>query len=126
MSPTARTLAYVRQQGGLAQVVERWNQYARRRVDLWGFIDVLVLDDSPGVLGIQATTTGNVSHRLAKLREECGPAMAKWLAAGNRLAVFGWSLKGARGKRKTWTLTERVVTPADLTGPPPGSDPTAA
>lgn len=116
MSPTARTLAYVRQQGGLAQVVEKWIPRARRRVDLFGWIDVVVLDDGPGVLGIQATTAANVSHRMAKLRDDCADAMGKWLANGNRLAIHGWAKRGPRGGRKRWMLSGRYITAEDLVG----------
>jgi hypothetical protein len=128
VSPTARSLAYLRAQGALAQVVERWVPQARRRVDLFGFIDIAAITmpdvEDPdslvfrrlvdGVLGIQTTTTGNLAHRLKKLRDECAPAMRRWLKASNRLEIHGWSKKGARGKRKTWQLTVRTITLADL------------
>lgn len=109
-SPTARSLAYLRQRGALAAVVERYNPHAKRRVDLFGFIDIVAVDAQPGALGVQATTTANVSHRLDKLRTEAAANMRRWLAAGNRLVIHGWAKRGARGARKTWTLNERVIT----------------
>jgi hypothetical protein len=122
MSPTARSLQHLRKQGALAQVVERYNPHAKRRIDLFGFIDIIALLDMGTsvvpqwvqTLGIQTTTTGHISHRLEKLRTECADAMRWWLMAGNRLEIHGWAKRGARGKRKTWTLTERVVTVEDL------------
>jgi hypothetical protein len=116
MSPTARSLAHLRKGGALAQVVERYNPHAKRRVDLFGFIDIVALDviNYRGCLGVQSTTTENISHRLDKLRTECRSAMGAWLDAGNALHIHGWSRKGPRGQRKLWTLTERVITTDDL------------
>ena len=114
MSPTARSLAHLRAQGALVQVVEHWNHYAKRRVDLFGFIDIVALDGKPGALGVQTTTQNNVSHRVLKLKTDCAGAMRWWLSAGNRLVIHGWALRGARGKRKTWSVVERIVTLEDL------------
>jgi hypothetical protein len=110
MSPTQRSLAWLRRRGATAAVVERYNPHAKRRVDLFGFIDLVALDGGQGVLGIQTTSADHVSHRLAKLREECAEAMERWLNAGNRLVIHGWAKQGPRGRRKLWTLREVVVT----------------
>lgn len=114
MSPTARSLAHLRKSGALAQVVERYNPHAKRRVDLFGFIDVVALGWVEGVIGIQTTTTDHISHRLDKLRTECADNMRRWLQCGNHLVIHGWAKQGPRGKRKTWTLTQRVITLTDL------------
>ena len=37
-SPTQRTLKYLRDKGYTAQVVEHWNAFAKRRIDLFGVI----------------------------------------------------------------------------------------
>lgn len=105
MSPTARSLAHLRKHGAIAAVVERFNPGARVRQDLFGFIDIVALEPTKqGVLAIQACVTGDQSKRLQKIREE--PRALAWLAAGNRIAVYGWAKRGARGKRKLWTLSE--------------------
>lgn len=108
-SPTQRTLAECRKRGWLAQVVERWNPYARIRQDLFGFGDVIALDRCPGALLIQATSGANAAARLAKIQEK--DEARQWLEAGNRIAVWAWAKRGARGKRKLWTLREVEVTP---------------
>lgn len=97
-SPTARTLAELRKQGYVAQVVEKFNQYSRTRLDLFGGIDVLGIREGE-TLGVQATVASQVSVRLAKLRAE--PRLAVWLAAGNRLQVWGWAKCKVRLKTKT-------------------------
>ena len=110
----------MRRRGYLADVVERFIAGARVRRDLFGIIDVLgVWDGCPGhtylshVLGIQACVTGDVSKRVAKI--VAAPATAVWLRNGLALEVWGWGKKGPRGKRKTWTLTTRAITVAELT-----------
>lgn len=119
-SPTQRTLAHCRRRGMLACVVERFVAPHGRpfghRVDAFGCIDLLVLDGQPGVLGVQATDGTSVHHRVEKIRTECSVAARAWLAAGNRLQVWGWrkSTNGVRGGRKLWTVRVVHVTGDDL------------
>ena len=109
VSPTQLTLKKLRQSGYVAQVVEKWNPFAHIRQDLFGCIDVVgVKSTENGVLGIQATTTPNISKRLSKIAQN--ENVRVWLASGNRLAVWGWAKRGPRGMRKTWTLREVPVT----------------
>jgi hypothetical protein len=101
MSPTARSLAECRKRGWTAQVVERWNQYARVRVDLFGCIDLVALTRQ-GILAIQACAGGDHAKRMAKVLAE--PRTKLWLGDGGRFEVWSWSKLGAVGKRKTWQL----------------------
>jgi hypothetical protein len=104
-SPTQRSLDYARRQGWLPGVVERWNPHARIRQDLFGFVDLVVVDDEPGVLAVQATSGANVASRLRKIRELETGAPARWLRAGNRIEVWGWR-KAANGR---WQLRREPV-----------------
>jgi hypothetical protein len=117
-SPTQKTLAYCKSHGMLACVVERYVAPFGRpfghRLDVWGFGDVLVLDGQPGSLLIQATSGTNVSSRVAKIRLECSAAARAWLAAGNRIQVWGWAKQGAAGQRKLWSLRVVHVAGEDL------------
>jgi len=99
MTPTARTLQYLRSKGYVADVAERWNSYSRTRKDLLGIADVVAAGPG-GILAVQATTSGNLAARCTKI----APLVeAKaWLQAGGRLIVMGWAKQGPRGKRKTW------------------------
>jgi len=109
MTPTQRTLQELRRRGYVAQVVERWNAFAKIRQDLFGFIDIVaVKSNENGVLGVQATSTGNVPSRIQKA--SLSPNLSVWLQAGNRFAVWGWAKRGAKGKRKVYQLREEVVT----------------
>ena len=117
MTPTARSLAYLRAQGYHAYVVERWIPQARVRKDVAGFMDILAWSvdhgpDQPAItLAVQATTGANLSARQRKI--ECGgltvseyEAFEGWKACGHKVCIHGWAKQGARGKRKLWTLRE--------------------
>jgi hypothetical protein len=103
-SPTQRSLEKLRSEGWTAQVVERWNQWAKVRQDLFGFIDILCLSPSKGILGVQTTSGSNVSARLAKIKAE--PKAGIFLAAGGKIMIHGWAKQGPRGSRKTWVCRE--------------------
>lgn len=103
-SPTQRSLKFLRENGYTAQVVERWNSFAKVRQDLFGFIDIVAINPKMGgVLGVQTTSATNMSsHRKKILENEVAPI---WLRGGNRIQLIVWSKKGPRGKRKVWTAT---------------------
>lgn len=103
MSPTQRALAHCKKQGWPAQVVERWNPYAKVRHDLFGCIDIVVLDgQGGGPLGVQVTSGSHVAARLAKAAAE--PRIAAWLVSPARFEVWGYRKVGKVGKRKLWEL----------------------
>ena len=121
MTPTARTLAMLRAEGGTAAVVERWNAHAKVRQDLYGFADILcVWPGVTGVLAVQACVTGDQAKRVAKIAAE--PRARVWLAAGNRIQVVGWAKRGPRGQVKHWTpsITPIVATDLDKDAPAAG------
>ena len=90
-SPTQRSLAELRKRGYRAQVVEKWNPFAKIRQDLFGVIDVIGVGNGETV-GVQATSASNVSARVRKMSEaEAVPDLRK---AGWKLLVWGWD--GAR------------------------------
>lgn len=110
VTPTTRTLAECRKRGWMAQTVEKFNHHTKRRIDVFGFGDVLVVDDVPGSLLVQATSTPNMGSRVRKICTECGPAARRWLERGNRIEVWGWAKRGKAGKRKLWTLRKVEIT----------------
>src|ERR1700687_2738371 len=86
VSPTQRSLAELRARGYRAQVVERWNPYAKVRVDLFGFIDIVAVGNGETV-GVQATSGDNVSHRIQKIAES--EAVGDVRKSGWRLLIHG-------------------------------------
>jgi hypothetical protein len=97
-SPTQRSLALLRSRGYTAQVVERWNPFARVRQDLFGCIDVVAVGNGETV-GVQACSHGDVSKRLRKIAEAA--AFTAIRAAGWRLVVMGW-----RKVKGRWAVRE--------------------
>jgi len=103
-SPTQRSLKYMRDIGFIAQVVERYNPYAKVRVDLFGFIDIVAIDTIKSQLvGVQVTSQSNVSARIKKIQGLETPDY--WRNAGGRIEVHGWAKKGKAKTRKTWQIT---------------------
>ena len=114
-SPTSRSLKLLKDEGKLAEVVERWNAFTKQRKDFLGFIDILAVDPSTKTTwGIQCTSTGNMNARINKICTECNEYATIWINAGNSIEVIGWSKKGAKGKRKTWQSKRKIITLSDL------------
>lgn len=91
---TQRSLAWLRAAGYLPTVVEHYNPWAKRKFDLYGFLDIVALKDGlPGLLGIQTTTGAHIQERIKKA--EALPAYHLWIKCGNRVLFQGWrKLKG--------------------------------
>jgi len=103
-SPTQRSLQFARTQGWEAGVVERRNPGTFVTHDLFNFADIVVIDDQPGILFVQATSTANVSARQKKL--DGIPTVRLALERGNRVEVWGWSKRKVKrgGKAVRWTI----------------------
>jgi hypothetical protein len=93
-SPTARTLKYERARGHRAQVVEHWNPFARKRIDLFNCIDVIVLKYGK-IYGVQCTSGSNHSARQNKAIET--PAITDWINSGGVFEVQSWR-KNSKGR----------------------------
>ena len=101
ISPTQLTMAWMKRRGFIAQIVERWNPFAKVRQDLFQVIDIVAVNEDGDLIGIQVTTRGNISSRRAKVRESLG---AKYLAMYNRVEVHGWQKVGPRWTVKVCTM----------------------
>ena len=111
-SPTQRSLAHLKACGYIAQVVERFNIYAKVRVDLFGFIDIVAVGEA-GIVGVQTTSTANMNARIQKILAL--PEAKIWIQSGGKVVVHGWALRGKAGKRKLWELKEKNITLQDFT-----------
>jgi len=109
VSPTSRTLKLLKEEGYTCQVVEKFNPWAKVRIDLFGFIDVVGMKKGKtGILGIQTTSGSNLSNRIKKAIEL--PSCRLWLETGNTLEFHGWrKLKNLPGNRQ-WDCDRRVLT----------------
>ena len=110
-----RSLTKARAEGYDVWVVERFipSKPFGHRLDLYNLIDILGMRcDVPGLLGIQACPSGEISAHIKKIRNGYfdkkgvfvppNPHLALWKKTGNRFVIWGWSKRGARGKRKLW------------------------
>lgn len=101
MSPTQRSLAYLRKLGYHAQVVEKYNPFARVRQDLFGIIDIVAVHpEEKGVLGVQTTTSSHLSSRIGKAHKN--KILPIWLLAENRMDFHGWKKSAKTGR---WEVT---------------------
>lgn len=104
MSPTARSLAYLRQLGFIAAPVERYIAELQESRDVWRFGDILAAHPIEKLtLIVQATSLHNVAARKAKSLEQ--PELAAWLAAGNHFEIHGWVQKDGR-----WSVHRLEIT----------------
>lgn len=110
-SPTQRTLKELRRLGATAQVVEHWNAFSRRRVDLFGIIDIVACL-GPNLIGIQCTSGTNHAARREKTCAE--PRARDWLIAGGLLEIWSWAKRGERGKVKRWECRKEEIGLKDL------------
>ena len=94
--------------------VEHWNQFARKRQDLFGFADLVWLSMSTDmedgqIVAVQVVNTHLPEH-IEKINQNA--AAQAWMAAGGGIVIHNWKKAGPRGKRKTWKLQEIEVNPS--------------
>ena len=123
-SPTSRTLAVLRKEGLRCQVVERWVAQARRRVDLWGFIDIVAMEgkfvaitpelmipaDTGSIIGIQVCAGASHAARRTKILKDCRHDAILWLACKGKIQIRSWSKRKHKLKngKKVDRWTERI------------------
>jgi len=110
LSPTSRTLNYIRKQGWTADIVERWipmpTHPARGfRRDYLKFADLIALGEG-GIIAVQSCGQAfSGHHRKITEDDEVVENVKLWLNSGGRLLLIGWRkvLKNRKGKMKYWT-----------------------
>ena len=123
-SPTARTLQLCKEMGWPAGVVERWIERAKKRIDLFGCIDVVALPERKierywqgplwirDILGIQCCTGSGHAAHVTKAKAE--PRLRRWLAANGSYEVWSWYKYVKPIERKYWRVRREAITLADL------------
>jgi hypothetical protein len=98
-SPTARSKQLLEREGFKVGIVEKWNPVVKRRVDLFGVIDLIAV--RPGrILMVQTTSSSNMASRVTKIREaDDGALLPLLLASGAAVEVHGWI---KRRKTRRW------------------------
>ena len=101
-SPTQNSLKHLRDNGYKTWVVEHWNSFTKKRVDLFNAWDIIAVRKNE-VLFVQTTSWANTSARINKIADnEYTPHLRD---AGIRLEVHGWAKKPQTkgSKRLVWT-----------------------
>ena len=113
-TPSARTKRYMEGLGYMVGTVERYNHVTQRRHDLFGFFDLIAVR-ADEIIGLQVTSTNNMSARVKKIWEECDDSARSWIAAGGIIVVQGWSKKQVKrhSPRETWQHRSVQITLED-------------
>jgi hypothetical protein len=110
MSPTSRTLTFLRRQGYLADVVERFIPDLQHKKDLFGVADVLAIHPRDRlVLLVQATTRAHLADRSKRIQAR--PESAQLLRAGVRVEIWGWGQRDGH-----WQVLRVPITLEALAG----------
>lgn len=125
-SPTSRSLEHARAQGWLPWVVERHNTFTRRKTDLFGLFDIVIVTGSE-TIAVQACAGASHAARRAKMlgqpqeKDETAEQgelrrarLGLVIASGWRAEIWSWAKRGPRGKRRVWTLRAESLTEADV------------
>lgn len=113
MSPTQRSLAKLRKEGWEVCVVEKWISQARRRIDAFGFGDLLGYLNDPATTStitalFQVTSGSNFAARKKKILAN-EKAMG-WLRCGNGICLHGWrKLKIKKTRKYHWECKEEWI-----------------
>jgi hypothetical protein len=114
VKPGQRTLEYLREEGYMVGMVERFLSHAGHfgvRQDLFGLFDILAVRPDEGIIGIQCFTTAWTEH-YEKFYESCREESITWLKSGGKIELWGWRrLKVKRkGKAIRWVPRIEVIT----------------
>jgi len=103
MSPVQRTLDWLRKHGYEAAKTEHWNHFAKRRQDLYGFVDVLAVN-ADQLLAIQCSDDAHHAGHKAKILKN---KAARLLAYHAEVEIWSWGLKLTRERRKDGLLNRQ-------------------
>jgi hypothetical protein len=106
-SPIQMSLALLRDQGWLCEIVEHKISGTLKTRDLLGFGDILCLRVGEQPLIVQTTTRSNQAARRWKVLQ--ADALSLWLQHG-RVVVHGWGRSQKRGEPRVWKVTECEIT----------------
>lgn len=88
-------MAWLRSRGYAIEKVEQWNQFSRKRYDLFSMFDGVALKSGSKILGVQACSAGTFAAHRRKLL--ANPLLSVWCETGEVLLIE-WRKVVARGK----------------------------
>ena len=103
----SRSKAYIKSLGGIVEKTEHWNQFARKRQDLFGLFDLVWLsmstDHEDGqVVGVQVVNTHLEDH-LVKINKN--PIAKMWVTCGAGFEIHDWRKQTSKGRTVRWNLS---------------------
>ena len=125
-SPLSRTMEVLRKEGADCWQVERWISFGEGRkfgegnsfvkgirIDLFNFLDIIVLTDQ-GIVGIQCCGADFAAHDRKIMENEYAP---KWIKFA-QIELHGWrKVKLARGmKAMRWKPRIKIYSKEDFDG----------
>lgn len=119
ISPTSRTLEYLRSQGWEADKVEQFNPHAGKfgqRKDMFGFGDIVAMGEG-SIIAVQSCGSAfSEHHRKITEDEKVAPLARRWVENNGRLLLIGWrKVKLKRGgKAMRWEPRIREYSLADF------------
>jgi hypothetical protein len=109
-------MRFLRRDGYLVDVAERWIPRINIRRDLFHCIDLIAVKYGEPVLAVQATSLSNISARVVKA--QASPELAVWLKTGHaRFQVFGWVQHGKQWLPKIVELLADEIEPVVVEKP---------
>jgi hypothetical protein len=102
MSPTQLSKRQLEKEGYLVEITEHWNSFARKRKDLFDFIDLLAIKDKE-ILGVQTTSASNITARVKKILSNENYSIV--ISSGIKVIVHGWK----KNKSNRWELKTKEL-----------------
>lgn len=96
MSPTQRALKLLRGRGWKVAICEKWNAFAKIRIDVFGFGDLLAINPNEGEIILVQCCAG-ASHAARKTKIINIPEAADWIMAGGLILLLSFR-KNAKGR----------------------------
>lgn len=94
VSHDARAKEFFESRGFFYHKAEHYNAFSGRKHDFLGIFDSVAFNPEKGIVGIQITTTENVSARRKKMRSS--DALTAWLAAGGKACILSFRKESNR------------------------------
>lgn len=120
LSPTQRTRGELRKLGRHIGTVERWIPKPGMpgggfRVDLFGFIDLIVMCPGRGIVGVQSCGNDFAAH-YRKITEDCAEMAIEWLKCNAAIELWAWRKVAYKrgGKLKVWRPRVQEITFKDF------------
>ena len=105
--PTQWSLKKLRAEGWTCHIVEKWNQFSKRRVDAFGFGDILAMRSGEIAL-VQTTSASHLADHEKKIKAL--PTYRQWYDAGGTVILHGWkNSKTCREKRTQFKKCDDIA-----------------